>query len=375
MKRILYFFSFSAIFLSCGTKSNEENKETTNLPVVNASKQLYGMVGSDSVFQYTLANAKGMLVKILNYGGTITDIMVPDKKGEMGDVVLGFDSLGGYLQKDNPYFACLVGRYANRIANAKFTLDGKTYSLYNNDHGNSLHGGLKGFDKVIWKVKDHNQPMLALEYNSKDGEEGYPGNLTAIVVYSLTDNNELKIDYRATTDSPTPVNLTNHCYFNLSAGKDSTILDHVLMLDANKYTEVNDKLIPTGKLPDVKGTPMDFTKAKKVGQDIDKVPGGYDHNWVLNKKGNSLQMIGSLYHPASGRYMEVFTTQPGIQFYTGNFLHGLKGRNGEVYQQHAALCLETQHYPDSPNQPSFPNTILKPGETFHQTTIYKFSVK
>jgi aldose 1-epimerase len=268
-----------------------------------------------------------------------------------------------------------VGRYANRIANAKFSLNGKTYQLAANNDVNSLHGGLKGFDKVIWKVKGIEQKTLSLEYFSKDGEEGYPGNLTVNVVYSLTDDNELKINYTATTDKATPINLTNHCYFNLSAGKDSTILDHMLMLNANKYTEVNDKLIPTGKLLDVKGTPMDFTKAKRVGQDIEKVSGGYDHNWVLNRETESLQVIGTLYHPPSGRYMEVFTTQPGIQFYTGNFLNGLKGRNGNVYNIHAALCLETQHYPDSPNQPSFPNTILRPGETYHQTTVYKFSVK
>ncbi len=353
-------------------ENTDSNKETNG-------KQLYGMIGTDSVFQYTLTNKKGMTMKILDYGGTVTDIITPDKNGEPGDVILGYDSLGGFLQKDNPYFGAIVGRYANRIANAQFSLNGKTYHLAANNDVNSLHGGWKGFDKQIWKVKSFeptgNEKSLSLEYKSKDGEEGYPGNLTADVTYTLTDNNELKISYNATTDQATPINLTNHSYFNLSAGKDSNILNHVLMLNADKYTEVNDKLIPTGRLPDVKGTAMDFRKAKRVGQDIDKVPGGYDHNFVLNRKNDSLDLAASVYDPTSGRYLEVFTTQPGIQFYTGNFLNGLKGRTGKIYEKHAALCLETQHFPDSPNQPSFPNTILKPGETFNQETVYKFSVK
>lgn len=342
-------------------------------------KQLYGTIGSDSVFQYTLTNKNKMTVKILDYGGTVTDIFVPDKNHELGNVVLGFDSLGGYLQKNNPYFGCIVGRYANRIGGAKFLLDGKTYQLAANMDDNSLHGGWKGFDKAIWKVKSfekvNDQTSLSLEYKSKDGEEGYPGNLTVNVIYTLTDDNELKIFYSAVTDKSTPLNITNHCYFNLSAGKDSLILDHVLLLKADKITEVNDKLIPTGRLLDVKGTPLDFNIAKKIGQDIGKVPGSYDHNFVLNKKQDSLELIGSVYEPTSGRLMEVFTTQPAVQLYTGNFLQGIKGRGGKVYENHAALCLETQHFPDSPNQPSFPNTILKPGEIFSQETIYKFFVK
>jgi aldose 1-epimerase len=318
-----------------------------------------------------------MVVKITNYGGTVTDIITPDKNGQRGNVILSYDSLSGYRQKGNPYFGCLVGRYANRIANAKFKLDGKTYTLAANNNGNTLHGGLKGFDKVVWTAEPVGDNSLKLTYLSKDGEEGYPGNLQTEVVYTLTDDNELKIDYKATTDKPTVVNLTNHAYFNLSAGADSTILDHELMLKADKYTIVNDKLIPTGQHPDVKGTPMDFTTAKKIGKDIGSVKGGYDHNWVLNKTGNGLEMIGSLYHPNSGRFMEVYTTQPGIQFYSGNFLDGtLTGTaGGKKYIQHAGLCLETQHFPDSPNQPSFPTTVLKPGETYQQSTVYKFSVK
>jgi aldose 1-epimerase len=325
-----------------------------------------------------------MVVKILNYGGTVTDIITPDKNGKMGDVILGYDSLSGYLQAGNPYFGCLVGRYGNRIANAKFSLDGKEYTLAANNGPNTLHGGLKGFDKVIWTVKSFNDSGLQLSYLSKDGEEGYPGNLSVDVVYSLNDDNGLKIEYTAVTDKATPVNLTNHCYFNLSAGVDSTILDHVLTINATKYTPVNDQLIPTGVISSMEGLiddPMDeamsFIVPKKIGKDIAKVKGGYDHNWVFQKPENRFDLVASVYHQPSGRYMEVRTTEPGIQFYSGNFLDGtLKNtRNGIKYVKHAGLCLETQHFPDSPNQPSFPNTILKPGETYQQITVYKFGTK
>jgi len=374
MKKNLAILIAATILFSCKLMPKEEEKENVK-PMTG--KTLYGMIGADSVLQYTLTNKNGMVVKILNYGGTVTDIITPDKNGKMGDVVLGYDSLSGYLQAGNPYFGCLVGRYGNRIANAKFSLDGKEYALAANNGPNTLHGGLKGFDKVIWTVKLFNDSSLLLSYSSKDGEEGYPGNLSVDVMYSLSDDNGLKIDYAAVTDKATPLNLTNHCYFNLSAGSDSTILDHELMLKADKYTPVNETLIPTGKIDDVKGTPMDFTTSKKIGKDIANVTGGYDHNWVLNRSGNDLELIGSVYHAGSGRYMEVFTTQPGIQFYTGNFLDGtLKNtRDGVRYIKHSGLCLETQHFPDSPNQPSFPNTILKPDETFHETTVYKFSTK
>lgn len=345
------------------------------------SKSFYGQIGTDSIFQYTLTNKNEMVVKILNYGGTVTNIFTQDKNGKMGDVVLGYDSLSGYLQTGNPYFGCLVGRYANRIANAKFILDGKTYTLAANNGVNSLHGGLKGYDKVIWTVKgtkfSKDQLSLDLQYESKDGEEGYPGNLTVACSYQLSDNNEFKMVYIATTDQPTPVNITNHCYFNLSAGTDSTILDHELMINANQYTPVNEALIPTGKIDNVKGSAMDFTSPNKIGKNIAAVAGGYDHNWVLNKTNSGVEMIGSVYHAGSGRYMEVFTSEPGIQFYSGNFLDGTltHTKGGMIYIKHAGLCLETQHFPDSPNQPSFPNTILKPGETYRHETVYKFSVK
>ena len=374
MKKNLVILIAATILFSCKLMPKEEEKENIK-PMTG--KALYGMIGADTVFQYALTNKNGMVVKILNYGGTVTDIITPDKNGKMGDVVLGYDSLAGYLQTGNPYFGCLVGRYGNRIANAKFTLDGKEYTLAANNGPNTLHGGLKGFDKVIWIVKLFNDSSLLLSYSSKDGEEGYPGNLSVDVMYSLSDDNGLKIDYAAVTDKATPVNLTNHCYFNLSAGADSTILDHELMLKADKYTPVNATLIPIGKIDDVKGTPMDFTTSKKIGKDLAAVTGGYDHNWVVNRSGNDLELIASVYHVGSGRHMEIFTTQPGIQFYTGNFLDGtLKNtREGMKYVKHAALCLETQHFPDSPNQSSFPNTILKPGETYHETTVYKFSIK
>jgi len=377
MKKLFYLVASLAILISCNNAPKETTKETNETKSASMQKVFFGTVGNDSIYQFKLQNAKGTEVFIMNYGGTITNLLVADKNGQKGDVVLGFDSLSGFLQKGNPYFGALIGRYGNRIANGKFTLDGKTYALATNNNGNHLHGGIKGFDKVVWNVDAASDSSLHLSYNSKDGEEGYPGNLQVKVVYSLDNDNALKIDYTATIDKACPINLTNHTYFNLSAGKDSTILDHELMIDADRYTAVNDKLIPTGQLPSVKNTPMDFTKAKRIGNDIDKVKGGFDHNWVLNKKDASLSLIATLYHPASGRFMEVSTTQPGVQFYTGNFLDGTLtgGKNGAKYVQHAGLCLETQHFPDSPNQPSFPSTVLKPGETYHQVTVYKFSTK
>ncbi|MGZ8539225.1 MAG: aldose epimerase family protein [Chitinophagaceae bacterium] len=382
MKKQIQLFSV-IIFLFClacnnnsnQTQSPEQNQETMKF---SSTEKPFGTYNGEAITKYTFTNPSGMEVSILNYGGTITDIITPDKNGVKGNIVLGFDSLSGYLQKGNPYFGSLIGRYGNRIANGKFALDGNQYTLAGNNNGNSLHGGNKGFDKVVWQAeKLPGDSSLQLTYLSKDGEEGYPGNLTIKVIYTLTSGNELKIDYTATTDKPTPVNLTNHAYYNLSAGKDSTILGHDLMIAAAKYTEVNDNLIPTGKLPEVKGGPMDFTTAKTIGKEIQQVKGGYDHNWVLSKKENSLEKAAELFDPASGRLMEVWTTEPGIQFYSGNFLDGTltNTRSNAKYVKHAGLCLETQHFPDSPNQSAFPNTILKPGETYRQTTIYKFSTR
>jgi aldose 1-epimerase len=369
------------ICAACNNNTNKENKtepQQTEKMKFNIIESKYGTYNDMAITKYTLTNPSGMEIGILNYGGTITDIIVPDKEGNKGNVVLRFDSLSGYLQKGNPFFGSLVGRYGNRIANARFSLDGKTYTLAANNDGNSLHGGIKGFDKVVWKTERMaGDSSLQLTYYSKDGEEGFPGNLSVKVIYTLTGENELKIDYTATTDKSTPVNLTNHAYFNLSAGRDSTILGHQLMINADKFTEVNDKLIPTGKLPEVKGGPMDFTVSKVVGKDLAQVKGGFDHNWILNKKGNELEKAAELYDAPSGRLMEVWTTEPGVQFYSGNFLNGeLTNTPGNIkYVKHAGLCLETQHYPDSPNQPAFPNSILKPGETYKQTTIYKFATR
>jgi len=383
MKKLFIFLLLvsSASYISCNDGSTGDSKniktDSTNMKTI-ISEKTFGSFEGKTVTEYTISNAAGMQVSIMNYGGTVTKILTKDKEGKNGDVILGYDSLSGYLQKNNPYFGCLVGRYANRIANAKFSLDGTTYTLAANNYGQSLHGGLKGFDKVMWNAeKLPDSSSLKLTYTSKDGEEGYPGNLKVEVVYSLTSDNELKIEYKASTDKATPVNLTNHCYFNLSAGADSTILGHDLLIKADKYTPVNGKLIPLGKHEDVKNTPFDFTVSKLIGKEIKSVKGGYDHNWVLNRTGNVLEKIAVLSHTSSGRMMEVFTTEPGIQFYSGNFLDGtLTGcKGGKPYVLHGGLCLETQHFPDSPNQPSFPNTILKPGEIYAQVTVYKFSVK
>jgi len=384
MNKQAYLLCFPVIlfFFACNNSSNsvskgEAGQSATDSMKATITEKPFGNYYNAPVTEYTLTNSSGMQASILNYGGTITKLMVPDRNGKMGDVVLGFETFGGYMQKKDPYIGALVGRYANRIANAKFTMDGKTYKLAPNNFGNSLHGGNVGFDKVIWNTEKIGDSSLKLTYQSKDGEEGYPGNLNIQVIYILGADNSLKIDYTATTDQATPVNLTNHSYFNLSAGKDSTVLDHVLKLDADKYTPVNDQLIPTGQIANVKGTPLDFTTPKAIGKDIGSVKGGFDHNWILNKKGNEIQEAATVYDPGSGRYMEVLTTQPGIQFYSGNFLNGdlQLTKEGQIYIPHSGLCLETQHYPDSPNEPSFPNTILRPGETYKQTTVYKFSVK
>ena len=380
IKMRLFYLVYLPFALACNNNSNTATETTGNNSApkdTRVTQRSFGTYENKPVTEYTLTNPDGMQVGILNYGGTVTKIIVPDKQGRMGDVVLGFESFDGYQQKNDPYFGALVGRYANRIAHATFTLDGKIYTLAANNNGNTLHGGNKGFDKVLWTAEKLNDSSLKLTYQSKDGEEGYPGDLNAQVIYTLGSDNSIKLEYTATTDKATPVNLTNHSYFNLSAGKDSTILSHQLQLNADRYTPVDDKLIPTGQIAEVKNTPMDFTTAKAIGRDIGQVKGGYDHNWVLNKAGKDLQLAAALYDPNSGRYMEVFTTEPGIQFYSGNFLDGTlhDTRNGQRYGQHGGLCLEAQHFPDSPNQPSFPNTILKPGETYHQTTVYKFSVK
>jgi aldose 1-epimerase len=365
----------STIFTSC-----MEKKKADEAPKSGITKQAWDKVDSVSVDLYTLTNKNGVEVKISNYGGKVTSWITPDKSGKKSNIVLGFNHPNSYT-KDVPYFGALIGRYGNRIAAGKFTVDGKEYTLATNNGKNALHGGNKGFDKVIWTAEPivDSVSALTLTYLSKDGEEGYPGNLKVTVKYTLTDADELKIDYSATTDKATPINLTNHTYFNLSGDLHSPILGETIQINADRYTPVNSELIPTGKLDPVKGTPFDFTKPMAIGSRINQVPGtpvGYDHNFVLNVSDTTMHQAAVLYDAKSGRQLEVSTTEPAIQFYTGNFLDGkLIADDGKPINQHTALCLETQHYPDSPNQPTFPNTILKPGAIYHSTTIYKVSIK
>ncbi len=326
---------------------------------------------------YTLTNKSGVICKIMTYGGIITEFHVPDHGGKTVDIVLGYEALSRYLER-SPYFGAIVGRVANRIAKGHFTLDGHTYTLAINNGPNSLHGGIRGFDKVVWQAEPITRDdgvSLRLTYTSPDGEEGYPGTLKATVTYTLTEKNEIRIDYEATTDKPTPVNLTNHTYWNLAGEGD--ILDHVATIAADHYTPVDNTLIPTGEIKPVKGTPMDFTSPTVIGSRFDQLnskPPGYDHNFVLNSGGKEFAFAARVRDPKSGRVLEVWTDQPGVQFYTGNFMDGsLKGKHGESYGRHAAFCLETQQFPDFVNHANFPQSILKPGQTYHQSTVYRFS--
>jgi aldose 1-epimerase len=332
---------------------------------------------------YTLTNASGTEMRVTNYGGIITSLKVSDRSGSFGDVVLGFDTLEGYL-KDPPYFGALIGRYGNRIAKGQFTLDGRIYKLAVNNGPNHLHGGIRGFDKVLWNAMPTDGSdgvSVTLTRTSPDGEEGYPGNLQVTVRYMLTDKNELMIDYRATTDRSTPINLTQHSYFNLAAdGGD--ILGHELMLNATRYTPVDDTLIPTGELATVQGTPFDFRKATAIGARIDaghvqlKNGKGYDHNWVLDRTGTGLERAAAVFEPKTGRTLEIATTEPGVQFYSGNFLDGtIIGKGRRVYQHRSGFCLETQHFPDSPNHSNFPTTVLQPGKTYASKTVFTFGVR
>src|ERR1044072_1488104 len=317
---------------------------------------------------YTLTNSLGFEVSVTNYGGAVTSLKTPDRDGNFGEIVLGFESLDEYVH--NPrYFGALIGRHANRIARGRFSLDGVEYQLPCNNGANHLHGGFKGFDKRVWDVRESDK-ALHLTYFSKHGEEGYPGNLTASVDYTLLDS-QLRIDYRATTDRDTIVNLTNHSYFSLRGS--GTILDHELTLNADHYTPVSEEPIPTGEIKAVEGTPMDFRKAKAIGSELANVAGGYDHNFVLNDWDGSLQLAARLHEPVTGRTLEIFTTEPGMQFYSGNFLDGrLIGRNAVAYELYTGLCLEPQHFPDAPNHSNFPSTTLRPGEEYTHTSLYRF---
>jgi aldose 1-epimerase len=335
------------------------------------------------VERFTLKNSKGVVAKVMTRGATLTELHVPDKNGKVADVVLGWDDVAGYESADNQYFGCTTGRVANRVAKGKFTLNGKEYQLAINNEPNTLHGGEKrSLDKVVWKgegVETANGTGVRFTYTSPDGEEGYPGELKCTVTYSLNDKGELRIEYEATTNAATPINLTNHSYFNLGGAGSSTVLDHVLQLNASKYTPTDDTLIPTGKIETVEGTPLDFRKATRVGDRIEQLTNtaniGYDHNLVLDGEAGKLRQVATVKDPASGRVLKVSTTEPGIQLYSGNFLKGQKGKGGKTYAHRSAMCLETDHFPDSVNHPNFPNTILKPGEKYTQTCIYAVSAE
>ena len=332
---------------------------------------------------FTLTNRDGVVARLMSRGATLVSLEVPDRDGKKADVVLGFDDLAGYESNRNQHFGCVAGRFANRIAKGRFTLDGHEYQLALNDGPNHLHGGVKrNLDKVVWQAEELTTdagPAVRFRYTSPDGEEGYPGNLTVTVTYTLTDANELRIDYEATTDKATPVNLTNHSYFNLAGAGAKTALDHELMVNADRYTPVDETLIPTGEIAPVAGTPLDFRQPRKIGERIEQLAGtstkGYDHNYVLNKQEGELSLAARLRDPASGRTLTVSTTEPAVQVYSGNFLHDQAGRGGLAYPQRSGVCLETQHYPDSVNQPSFPNVILRPGETYRQTTVFALTWK
>ena len=370
--------------LSCGPPpdGSKEMIEPESLFSANVSSEDYGTTpDGESVRIYTLTNTSGLEARVITYGGIIVSLRTPDRDGNLDDVVLGFDSLEGYLAK-HPFFGTLVGRYANRISKGRFSLDGIEYELARNNGENHLHGGIKGFDKVVWRdrsFQDENGVGIVLEYTSADGEEGYPGTLNAQVTYTLNGDNELICDYRATTDRATPINLTQHSYFNLAGQGAGNILGHLLELNAAAFTPIDAQLIPTGEIRAVEGTSMDFRTETSIGARINspeeqiQLGGGYDHNFVLNRTGEGPSLAARVREPVSGRVMEVYTTEPGVQLYTGNFLDGtLTGKGGHVYQHRFGFCLETQHFPDSPNRPEFPSTILRPDQVFQSRTVFKF---
>jgi len=375
-------FTIATLLIACNGSEENTIAEEKPSPVTIESAPFGKLDDGTAIDLYTLTNANGLTVKITNYGGIVTSILAPDSAGTLEDIVLGFDSLSPYLE-GHPYFGALIGRYGNRIAKGQFSLDGETYTLATNNGENHLHGGLQGFDKVVWQA----QPMpsdssarLQLTYRSPDMEEGYPGILDVTVIYTLTNADELHIDYEATTDKKTIVNLTNHTYFNLTGGAKRDILEHELLLRADTFLPVDETLIPTGERRPVAGTPFDFTEPTAIGARIDaenrqlEIAGGYDHCWIAN--GSGLRLIARASDPMSGRTVEVRTEEPGVQFYSGNFLDGsLTGKGGTVYEQRYGFCLETQHFPDSPNQPDFPSVVLEPGEVYQTKTVYTFGVR
>jgi len=354
--------------------------EAKEIRQMSANKESFGKTpDGKQVDLYTLTNSSGIRARITSFGAILVSLEVPDRDGNLADITLGFDKLDGYVGV-HPYFGAIVGRYANRIGKAAFKLDGVEYKLAANNGDNHLHGGVKGFDKVVWRLEDLGVrgagAMVKLSYISEDGEEGYPGNLACSVIYTLTEDGKLQISYEAESDKKTVVNLTNHSYYNLAGQGTGDILGHELMLNADKYTVVDEGLIPTGENRNVKGTPMDFTTPMTIGSRIGQVEGGYDHNYVLNSGGGTLALAAKVYEPTSGRVMEIHTDQPGVQFYTGNFLDGsVTGKAGKVYRKNYGFCLETQHFPDSPNKPGFPSVVLHPGQKYATMTVHKFYTK
>lgn len=375
----------AVVVMGCVDEPEEDDDAVATMAVAEIERAPFGTTQEgDSVEVFTLANEDGMEARVTNYGGIILSLMVPDRDGQLADVVLGFDSLSGYLE-GHPYFGAIIGRYGNRVAGGQFTVDGETYELATNDGANHLHGGDVGFDKLVWDAEpfvNEDGEGLIFRYTSQAGEEGYPGTLETTVTYTLTDDNELIFDYHATTDAPTPVNLTQHSYFNLAGDGSGDILDHVVTIHADEFTPVDSTLIPTGEFRSVEGTPFDFREPTPIGERIDAdneqigYGPGYDHNFVLRRDGPSdePELAARVEDPTSGRVMEILTTEPGLQFYSGNFLDGsLSGKGGASYEHRTGFAMETQHFPDSPNQETFPSTILRPGEEYTSRTIYRFS--
>ena len=389
--KFLLVFTVLCSTLQCKSKTEKEGEKQTD-NTMKTQKDNLGIVQDDfgqlpsgeAIEKYTMTNANGMEISVINYGGIITNLKAPGKDGTMADVVLGFNSIDGYLTPA-PYFGAIIGRYGNRIAKGKFSLDGTNYTLAQNDGENHLHGGNKGFDKVLWevtKITNDDSVALQLHYLSKDMEEGYPGNLNTTVTYTLSNDNTLNVSYQATTDKKTVINLTQHSYFNLSGDFSKDILDQEISINADTFLPVDETLIPTGEFKEVAGTPFDFKESKVIGKEINQEDQqlkrglGYDHCWVLNRDSDGLNLAATAYDPGSGRFMEVYTTEPGIQFYSGNFLDGtLESKSGGTYAKRSGFCLETQHYPDSPNQEDFPSVVLNPEETYKSETTFKFSVK
>ena len=370
----LFATAMLAFVLAC----THETKMPELIPAENFAKEVNGK----TVQLYTLKNSHGMVAQITNFGGKVVALWTPDKNGDFDDVVLGFNTIDEYLETSEKYFGSLIGRYGNRIANGQFTLNDTVYTLAKNNGNNALHGGITGFNNVVWDVERYDDRLLLLNYLSPDGEEGYPGNLKVNVLYQLTEENELRIEYRATTDKATPVNLTHHSFFNLNGAGNGNVLDHVAQINADRYTPVDETLIPTGELAPVAGTPLDFREPTSIGERIDadfdqlKLAKGYDHNYVLNAGDEVLVFAARVSAPETGRTMEVYTNEPGVQFYTGNFLGGgAVGKEGIPYPFRGAFCLETQHFPDSPNKPEFPSTILNPGKKYFSVCVYQFGVE